>query len=150
MHNFKGILFSKILYMIIAVDFDGTIVQHKYPQIGNEIPFAVESLLKLQKEGHQLILWSYRTGELLREAVDFCKSKGLKFYAVNCNYPEEEFDECVSRKIYADLYIDDRNIGGLPDWGHIYNMISNSNIETQKQGNSKSPIIRFFENIFSE
>ena len=53
--------------MIIAVDFDGTIVQHKYPHIGAEIPFAIESLLELQKEGHQLILWTYRTGDLLRK-----------------------------------------------------------------------------------
>ncbi|MGQ1909061.1 BT0820 family HAD-type phosphatase [Marinifilum sp. RC60d5] len=136
--------------MIIAVDFDGTIVQHKYPKIGKEIPFAIESLLQLQKEGHQIILWSYRTGELLQEAIRFCSSNGLEFYAVNCNYPEEEFDECVSRKIYADLYIDDRNIGGLPDWGNIYNMISNSNTEPKNEANSKGSIIRFLDNIFGE
>ncbi|WP_421918799.1 BT0820 family HAD-type phosphatase [Marinifilum sp.] len=135
--------------MIIAVDFDGTIVQHKYPQIGGEIPFAIQSLLELQKEGHQLILWTYRTGELLDEAVDFCENKGLEFYAVNKNYPEEEFDESISRKIYADLYIDDRNIGGLPDWGQIYNMISEKgNYPPERK--SKSSFSRFLDNLFGE
>ena len=51
--------------MIIAVDFDGTIVEHKYPEIGR-IPFAIETLKKLQQERHRLILWSVREGKLLR------------------------------------------------------------------------------------
>ena len=50
--------------MIIAVDFDGTIVEHKYPEIGRELPFAIETLKKLQQERHRLILWSVREGEL--------------------------------------------------------------------------------------
>lgn len=136
--------------MIIAVDFDGTIVQHKYPQIGDEIPFAIESLLELQKEGHQLILWTYRTGALLYEAVDYCESKGLEFYAVNKNYPEEEFDESVSRKIYADLYIDDRNIGGIPDWGNIYKMISTKEEVYPPEKKSGSSFTRFLDNLFGE
>ena len=144
-------MFPKLSFMIIAVDFDGTIVEHKYPQIGNEIPFAIESLLALQKEGHQLILWTYRTGELLQEAVNFCSNNGLIFYAVNRNYPEEEFEhETVSRKIYADLYIDDRNIGGLPDWGYIYNMISNSDNDQEKEIKPKNPVIRFLDQIFGD
>ena len=56
--------------MIIAVDFDGTIVEHKYPAIGKEIPFAIETLKKLQQERHFLILWSVREGRLL----DFMQS----------------------------------------------------------------------------
>ena len=59
--------------MIIAVDFDGTIVEHKYPEIGRELPFAIETLKKLQQERHRLILWSVREGKLLQEAVDFHK-----------------------------------------------------------------------------
>ena len=111
--------------MIIAVDFDGTIVEHKYPQIGREIPFAITTLKKLQAERHLLILWSVREGELLDEAVDFCRKRGLGFYAVNSNMPEEEADLSAlrSRKVSADMYIDDRNLGGLPDWGTIYRMI---------------------------
>lgn len=108
--------------MIIAVDFDGTIVEHKYPKIGRPIPFAIETLLKLQKDGHVLLLWSVRTEELLQEAVDYCESKGLKFFAANKNYPEEDVST-ASRKLNADLFIDDRNLGGLPDWGVIYHAI---------------------------
>jgi len=106
--------------MIIAVDFDGTIVEHRYPNLGKEIPFAIESLKLLQEHGHQLILWTYRAGKELDEAVGFCKKNGLEFYAVNKNYPEEIYDESISRKISADIYVDDRNLGGLPNWRNIY------------------------------
>ena len=110
--------------MIISTDFDGTIVEHAYPAIGKPIPFAIETLKKLQQEDHhQIILWTSREGELLDEAVEYCKSKGLEFYAVNSNYPEERPEERPNRKLVADVYIDDRNLGGLPDWGIIYQMI---------------------------
>jgi hydroxymethylpyrimidine pyrophosphatase-like HAD family hydrolase len=109
--------------MIIAIDFDGTIVEHRYPKIGKEMPFAFETIKALQKNQHQIILWTYRAGKELDEAIEFCKKKGVEFYAVNKNYPEEQFDETISRKINADLYIDDRNIGGFPGWGEIYRMI---------------------------
>ena len=80
--------------MIIAVDFDGTIVTHEYPRIGREIPFAIDTLKRLQEEGHhQLILWTVREGDLLNEAVEFCRTRGLEFYAVNNNYPESEVIE---------------------------------------------------------
>lgn len=108
--------------MIIAVDFDGTIVEHEYPKIGRSIPFAIETLLQLQRDRHQLLLWSVREGDLLQEAVDYCAKKGLHFYAANKNYPEEEVPT-AARKLNADLFIDDRNLGGLPDWGIIYNTI---------------------------
>lgn len=111
--------------MTIAVDFDGTIVEHRYPSIGKEMPFAIETLRKLKEEGHKLILWSVREGELLDEAVIFCKERGLEFYAVNRDYPEEteEANRHFSRKLKVDLFIDDRNLGGLPDWGTIYRMV---------------------------
>lgn len=110
--------------MVIAVDFDGTIVKHRYPCIGEEIPFAIETLKLLQQEQHRLILWSVREGKLLDEAVEWCKNRGLEFYAVNKDYPEEQKDHLsFSRKLKADLFIDDRNLGGLPDWGLIYEMI---------------------------
>lgn len=111
--------------MIIAVDFDGTIVEHKYPKIGKEVPFAIATLKKLQAERHLLILWSVREGKLLEEAVEFCRQRGLEFYAVNANHPDETNDAFSSRKVHADLYIDDRNICGLPDWGVIYEMVHN-------------------------
>lgn len=108
---------------VIAVDFDGTIVTHAYPRIGKEIPFAIETLLQLQREGHRLILWTVRSGALLDEAVAYCKSRGLEFYAVNANFPDEKREEKDSPKVNANLYIDDRNLGGLPEWGVIYQII---------------------------
>ena len=77
--------------MTIAVDFDGTIVEHKYPKIGKEIPFAIDTLLALAAEGHKLILWTSRDGELLDEALEFCRERGLEFYAINSNYPPGRF-----------------------------------------------------------
>lgn len=111
--------------MIIAVDFDGTIVEHRYPKIGEEVPFATQALKMLIKEQHRLILWTVREGKLLEEALDWCKARGVEFYAVNRDYPEEKDDhKGFSRKIKADVFIDDRNLGGLPDWGMIYRMIN--------------------------
>lgn len=111
--------------MDIAVDFDGTIVTDNYPAIGNEIPFAVETLKMLRQDGHKLILWTVREGELLEKALDWCENRGLTFYAVNREYPEETIDSnpYYSRKPKVDMFIDDRNFGGLPDWGTIYRMI---------------------------
>ena len=110
--------------MVIAIDFDGTIVEHRYPEIGKEIPFSVETLKMLQQDRHKLILWTVREGHLLDEAVQWCKERGLEFYAVNRDYPEEtREDRGFSRKLKADMFIDDRNLGGLPDWGLIYRII---------------------------
>jgi len=109
--------------MIIAVDFDGTIVEHKYPAIGKELLFAFETIKLLQKNQHQIILWTYRVGKELDEAVEFCRMRGVEFYAVNKSYPEEQFDSSISRKIHADMFIDDRNIGGMLGWGEIYQII---------------------------
>ena len=110
--------------MTIAVDFDGTIVEHKYPEIGKEIPFAIDVLKQLAAEHNKLILWSVREGKLLDEAVEYCRKQGLEFYAVNSNVPAGSDHHQHTRKVVADYYIDDRNVGGLPDWGMIYKMIS--------------------------
>ena len=69
--------------MVIALDFDGTIVEHKYPAIGEEIPFATETIRMLIAERHKVILWSVREGKLLDEAVNWCRERGIDFYAVN-------------------------------------------------------------------
>ena len=137
--------------MIIAVDFDGTIVEHRYPDIGREKPFAIETLKKLTEEQHRLILWTVRKGKLLQEAVDFCRTRGLDFYAVNRNFPEE--NEPEERKLRADLWIDDRNLGGLPDWGTIYRMIRNNWTfdELKRQDEFEHPAVSpacFFRRFF--
>ena len=122
--------------MTIAVDFDGTIVEHKYPAIGKELPFAIETLKTLAEEGHKLILWTSRDGELLDEALKFCKDRGLEFYAVNSNYPPGALfgdSRANPAKVIADLYIDDRNLGGIPDWGTIYEMITGIRTERRER-----------------
>lgn len=108
----------------IAVDFDGTIVEHEYPEIGKEMLFAFETLKELQKHGALLILWTYRAGSELDRAVEYCRNRGIEFYAVNKSYPEEIFDDTVSRKINADIFIDDRNVGGFYGWGRIWQLLS--------------------------
>ena len=141
--------------MIIAVDFDGTIVTHEYPAIGKEIPFAIDTLKRLQSEFHHfLILWTVREGETLEAAVEYCRSRGLEFYAVNANYPEETFSPEVSRKINADLYIDDRGLGGIPDWGVIYRMIASGKYNVPPVYELKNEYERekksFFKSLFSK
>lgn len=111
--------------MTIAVDFDGTIVEHKYPEIGKELPFAIDTLKKLADSGHRIVLWTVREGVLLENAVEYCRKRGLEFYSVNSEYPDESWNHSIgSRKITADIYVDDRNLGGIPDWNMIYNMVS--------------------------
>ncbi|WP_346882712.1 hydrolase [uncultured Algibacter sp.] len=112
--------------LIIAVDFDGTIVEDAYPKIGKPMLFAFETLKKLQNKGHRLILWTYRSGNRLDEAVAFCKNHGIVFYAVNQSFPEEVYTADMSRKINADLFIDDRNIGGFYGWGEVYQLLTDS------------------------
>jgi len=119
--------------LIIAVDFDGTIVEDAYPKIGKPMLFAFETLKKLQEEGHRLILWTYRCGNKLDEAVKFCEDKGIIFYAINQSFPEEEYTPEISRKINADLFIDDRNAGGFYGWGEFYQLITNSELKTTQK-----------------
>lgn len=127
--------------MKIAVDFDGTIVEHRYPSIGKPKLFAFETLKELQKQGHSLILWTYRSGQRLEEAVEFCKKNGIEFYAVNKNYPEEVFTENISRKIDADIYIDDRNIGGFLGWSKIWEIL-NLPANNNKTENTKTNFLK--------
>lgn len=141
--------------MLIAVDFDGTIVEHAYPLIGRPIPFAIDVLKKLQEDGHDIVLWTYRTGDMLNEAVEYCRSKGLEFYAVNRMFPEEDFQEGMPRKIDADIFIDDKNLGGLPDWGVIYRMIKYGESEDAAYDNNniknKMPKKKsFWKRLFGE
>lgn len=123
--------------MKIAVDFDGTIVEHKYPEIGKVRPFAFQTLKMLQEKGHLLVLWTYRSGIYLDEAVEFCRKNGLEFYAINSDYPEEIYDGSKSRKIDCDYYIDDRNIGGLPEWGEIYQLLHPNEGQASRTASTK-------------
>ncbi len=125
-------------HLTIAVDFDGTIVEDAYPKIGKPMLFAFETLKMLQDKRHKLILWTYRSGRRLDEAVKFCQENGIEFYAVNKSYPEEVMDDTISRKLNADIFIDDRNIGGFPGWGEVYQMLNTDGGELPLQHKKKS------------
>lgn len=97
--------------MIICVDFDGTLCEHKYPEIGEPYNKIIEKLIMRQILGDKLILWTCRDGEKLQEAVDWCKKQGLFFDAVNDDLPEiKKSFTFKSKKVYGDIYLDDRNI----------------------------------------
>ena len=151
-HNFTT-LDSKV----IAVDFDGTIVEHSYPKIGKEMMFAFATLKELQKKGHKLILWTYRDGHLLDEAVEYCRANGIEFYAVNKSYPEEVYDLSISRKINADIFIDDRNVGGFLGWSKIWQTLhpesgefSHQLVNAEAHNNYKKEGKGFFKKMFGK
>lgn len=96
-------------FMIIAIDFDGTLAEHAYPAIGDEVEGAIRVCKKLQEAGHRLILYTMRSGEQLEEAVAWCAERELIFWAVNENPQQKEWTN--SPKIYAHHYIDDAAIG---------------------------------------
>jgi hypothetical protein len=129
--------------LLIAVDFDGTIVEDTYPNIGKPQLFAFETMKRLQNDGHRLILWTYRCGRKLDDAVEFCKQNGIEFYAINNTFPNEEYDGKESRKIGADLFIDDRNIGGFIGWGEIYQSLTKETVPSLKA--KRKSIFSFFK-----
>jgi len=112
-----------------CVDFDGTIVHHRFPAIGEPLPNAFEVLKELKEAGWILILWTCRENDkhdmnhqYLQDAVDFCKENGVEFDGINETPIECEFrgEACFfRRKAYADVYIDDRNLGGFPGWAAV-------------------------------
>ena len=97
---------------VIAIDFDGTLCENKYPAIGKPNAWIIEFVKQEKEKGNQFILWTCREGQLLEEAVAWCKQQGVTFDAVNANIPERvaRFGS-DPRKVGADLYIDDRAIG---------------------------------------
>lgn len=102
---------------IIAIDFDGTIVEHKFPEIGELLPYAKEVINKLFQSS-VIIIWTCRnekeTPNEFAAMVKFLEDNGIPYHYINENYPENGF--LPEPKIYADIYIDDRNLGGFPGW----------------------------------
>lgn len=97
--------------MIIAIDFDGTLVQDKYPDIGEANRLIVDIVKAHQEKGDKIILWTCRDGESLSEAIHWCKSMGIELAAVNTNLPEnQEKYGGDTRKVFADVYYDDKAI----------------------------------------
>lgn len=96
---------------IYSFDFDGTLVQNAFPQIGAPIKSVIDFAFEVKNQGHYIILNTMREGDYLKEAIDFCKSIGLEFDAVNDNLPHmKEFYKNNPRKIFANYYIDDHNL----------------------------------------
>lgn len=116
--------------MIIAVDFDGTIVRSQYPTIQGEQPYAVETLKKLKDEGHYIIIWTCRTGQPLLDAMNWLLAHGVSFDRINDHCPANvaTYGD-AGNKIYADVYIDDHNVGGFPGWHDALEMILDKDIE---------------------
>lgn len=110
--------------MIIAVDFDGTLVTDCYPNIGIPKEEIVQGIKEHKYSGDKIILWTCRTGKYLTEAIDFCHWElGIDFDAVNDNLPEKIAEYGVNcRKIYADEYWDDKSIPILESDALTYKM----------------------------
>jgi hypothetical protein len=94
--------------MDIVLDFDGTCVVHKYPLIGEELPFCFSTLTELQKN-HRIILNTMRSGKFLDEAVNYLKNKKINLYGINENPDQKSWTN--SPKIFGNIYIDDSNLG---------------------------------------
>lgn len=111
--------------MIIAIDFDGTIVRNKFPEpltAEDILPYAKEMINSFHRLGITIILWTCRHGKPLEDAIDFMEKHKIAFDCVNCNAPEnlQKYGDIDNRKVYADIYIDDRNVGGMLSWPQIY------------------------------
>lgn len=101
---------------IVAIDFDGTLVEDKFPEIGKPNEFMFKTVKALQANGVRVVLWTCRDGKNLIDAIAFCRNKGIVFDAINTNIPEViELYQNDTRKVFADLYIDDKAIPHLQD-----------------------------------
>ncbi len=110
--------------MILAIDFDGTLHMGQYPAIGIPMPYAIEVMKQLKADGHYIIINTCRSNGYLTEAINWLLSKGIPFDRVNDNHPDEIATHSNnSRKVHADVYVDDKQIGGLPMWPEIYEYI---------------------------
>ncbi len=123
---------------IIKVDFDGTVVVEAWPHIGDPLPHAMEVLRELCEHGHYLILWTCREGENLQAAIDFCKSHGITFGAINENHPENPYKDlpgAPSRKPFAHRHLDDKNFGGFPGWQTVRSFYFGEPLEASEPAN---------------
>ena len=106
--------------MIIAVDFDGTCVTERYPKVGDDMPGAVLTLRSLATREHKLLLWTCREGEKLEDAVNWFKEREIPLAGINETPLADDFRPQGGRKVFANLYIDDKAFGGFPGWHKIH------------------------------
>lgn len=123
--------------MVIAIDFDGTCVEHDYPSVGLEVEGAVDVLKALNSRGHRLILYTMRSGELLDAAIRWFKQRKIELWAVNENPEQGKWTD--SPKVHADLYIDDSALGcpirfidgvrrPVVNWVKVRTLLENNNL----------------------
>lgn len=116
--------------MIIAIDFDGTIARTNYPEILGEQPYAAQVITQLKEHGHYIIIWTCRTGKPLLDAINWLLEHGIPFDRVNDHDPESvsKYGD-HGKKIHAECYIDDQNLGGFPGWQEVYQLIIQREID---------------------
>lgn len=117
--------------MIFAVDFDGTIVEHRFPDIGEEKPAALHTLRQLQRAGHKVIIWTCRCATFLDDAKKWFYAQGFQPDAYNENV--DTMWGIAGPKVYADVYIDDRSFPPFTDWGQVWTEYLNSDGSGKKE-----------------
>lgn len=111
--------------MILAIDFDGTLHCGQFPNIGVPAPYAIDRMKQLKADGHYIIINTCRCDADLLKAINWMLEKEIPFDCVNENHAGNIAKyESNSRKIYAHLYVDDKQIGGLPTWPEIYDYVT--------------------------
>lgn len=116
--------FTQMKPLILAIDFDGTIVKEIFPSIGPIRAGAVEYIRKLYDDGHYIIIWTCREGEFKVDMKIFLEQNDIPYHRVNKGNPEAIEKYWDARKIGADIYIDDRGILGIPSWSEIYRIVT--------------------------
>jgi len=117
---------------VIAIDFDGTVVDHRYPDVGSDVPCAVDTIRELVDNRHKIILWTMRSGQELDAAVQWYADRKIPLFGVNTN--PSQFIWTTSPKAYAYLYIDDAALGcplmasptsnrSFVDWAEVREML---------------------------
>lgn len=106
--------------MTIAIDFDGTICRSEFPTIKGQMPYVQAAMHKLHEAGHYMIIWTCREGNDLVNAINWLKDNDIPFDRINDNHESNiKMYNNNSRKISADVYIDDKNLGGFPGWEYV-------------------------------
>lgn len=112
---------------VIAIDFDGTIVENAYPQIGQLKKNVIEIINKLVKENNcEIIIWTCREGKYLKDVISFLNKNTIPYHYINdnCDWAKQTFNYNANcRKVFADIYVDDKSIFSNINWNKIYNEI---------------------------
>lgn len=124
--------------MVVAVDFDGTLHDGKWPSIGEPLEGTITTMKEMQELGVYIVIWTCRSGDNQTRMVNWLLEHRIPFDRVNDNRPEQvAYFGNNSRKVNADLYIDDKQIGGLPSWSDIYDYVKKAKADFDKKISEK-------------